>query len=142
MRRPSWFRCPWVSREWADTLAVRVEEREEERDAALAEVDVLKCRVLATEGRHDAAEGKRRQLARWLAEAEATNRRLKAELATARKEAAGGAAAELRAQTEAEKRRADGLQRRLDQALGLDAAAVALGETWQARREQKMRYDA
>ena len=45
------------------------------------------------------------------------------------------------AEYEAEKKRADHLQARLDQALGLDAAAVAAGGTWQDRREQKMRFD-
>lgn len=50
-------------------------------------------------------------------------------------------AAEWRADFEAEKKRADHLQARLDQALGLDAAAVSAGETWQERREQKMRFD-
>lgn len=38
--------------------------------------------------------------------------------------------------------RADRLQRRLDDSLGLNTAAIALGETWQDRRDQKMRYDA
>jgi hypothetical protein len=38
--------------------------------------------------------------------------------------------------------RADRLQRRLDDSLGLNTAPVVLGETWQDRREQKMRYDA
>ncbi|GGW15848.1 hypothetical protein GCM10018980_51250 [Streptomyces capoamus] len=41
----------------------------------------------------------------------------------------------------AEQRRADQLQRRLDNAVGLNITAVAHGETWQERREQKMRYD-
>lgn len=42
---------------------------------------------------------------------------------------------------EAEKKRADRLQSQLDDALGLNEAAVTLGETWQNRRDQKMRYD-
>ncbi|WP_225825661.1 hypothetical protein [Streptomyces naphthomycinicus] len=41
----------------------------------------------------------------------------------------------------AEQRRADQLQRRLDDDLGLNTPAIAVGETWQDRREQKMRYD-
>ena len=40
-----------------------------------------------------------------------------------------------------EKRRADHLQQRLDQATGLDSAPVAAGASWQDRREQKMRFD-
>jgi hypothetical protein len=40
-----------------------------------------------------------------------------------------------------EKRRADHLQQRLDQATGLDSAPVAAGAGWQERREQKMRFD-
>ncbi|NUP38203.1 MAG: hypothetical protein HOY76_14600 [Streptomyces sp.] len=48
-----------------------------------------------------------------------------------------------RAQAElaAEKRRADGLQKQLDDALGLNTAAVAAGETWQDRREKRMQFD-
>lgn len=42
---------------------------------------------------------------------------------------------------DSERKRADHLQARLDQALGLNSAAVVLGETWQDRREQKMRLD-
>lgn len=37
MKLPSWLRWPWVSREWADTLAERVDLREEQRDKALDE---------------------------------------------------------------------------------------------------------
>ena len=44
-------------------------------------------------------------------------------------------------QYEAEKKRADRLQSTLDHPLGLNSAAVTLGETWQDRRDQKMRYD-
>lgn len=41
----------------------------------------------------------------------------------------------------AEKARADRLQQRLDQALGLDTAAIALGATWQDRRQKHMYLD-
>lgn len=40
-----------------------------------------------------------------------------------------------------EKSRADQLQKQLDDAFGLDSAPVALGKTWQDRREPKMKYD-
>ncbi|MFH8336907.1 hypothetical protein [Streptomyces sp. AM6-12] len=46
------------------------------------------------------------------------------------------------AKYEAEKKRADHLQQRLDDALGLNTTAVAAGEQWQSRRDPKMRYDA
>ncbi|MEU8968076.1 hypothetical protein AB0D11_02170 [Streptomyces monashensis] len=47
------------------------------------------------------------------------------------------------ARTEAAAARAghQAVQRQLDDALGLNSAAVELGESWQARREQRMRYD-
>jgi hypothetical protein len=37
----------------------------------------------------------------------------------------------------AEQQRADHLQQRLDDALGLNSAAVALGSSWQSRRDDK-----
>lgn len=39
-------------------------------------------------------------------------------------------------------RRIKSLEKQLDDATSLDAPAVAAGETWQDRREKKMRYDA
>ncbi|MEU3283203.1 hypothetical protein [Streptomyces antibioticus] len=42
---------------------------------------------------------------------------------------------------DSEKKRADHLQKRLDQATGLDSAPVAAGVGWQDRREKKMRFD-
>lgn len=51
-------------------------------------------------------------------------------------------ATEWMAECQAHALRADRLQRRLDDSLGLNTAVIALGETWQDRREQKMRYDA
>ena len=45
MNRPSWLRCPWVSREWADTLAKRVERREQQRDAAFDELALIKDEI-------------------------------------------------------------------------------------------------
>jgi hypothetical protein len=51
------------------------------------------------------------------------------------------ACARYRAALAAETRRADRLQRRLDDLLGLNTPAITLGETWQDRRDQKMRYD-
>lgn len=41
----------------------------------------------------------------------------------------------------AEKRRADRLQAQWDDVFGLNKPEVVAGETWQDRREQKMRYD-
>ncbi|MFE2712309.1 hypothetical protein ACFXKI_10030 [Streptomyces mirabilis] len=51
------------------------------------------------------------------------------------------AAGEWMADHEAEKRRADGLQAQLDDALGLNAPAVDAGSSWQDRREQRMKFD-
>lgn len=47
----------------------------------------------------------------------------------------------LLAELHAEKQRADHLQQRLDQVLGLDDAAVALGASWQGRRQKHMQFD-
>lgn len=52
-----------------------------------------------------------------------------------------GAAEAWMADHTAEKQRADHLQQRLDQVLGLDDAAVALGASWQARRQKHMQFD-
>jgi hypothetical protein len=41
----------------------------------------------------------------------------------------------------AEKRRADQLQERYDAAVGLNTPAIAAGDSWQERREQRMRFD-
>jgi hypothetical protein len=49
--------------------------------------------------------------------------------------------ARLLAAASEERRRADRVQKRLDQALGLDHALIAAGAKWQDRREQKMRFD-
>jgi hypothetical protein len=51
------------------------------------------------------------------------------------------ACARYRAAATAEKQRADHLQARFDDLLGLNDPAITAGETWQDRREQKMRYD-
>lgn len=51
------------------------------------------------------------------------------------------AAAARIAEAAVEKARADQLQQRLDQALGLDDAAVALGASWQGRRQKHMQFD-
>lgn len=45
MKRPSWLRCPLVSREWADTLQARVVQREEQRDAAFDELALIKDEI-------------------------------------------------------------------------------------------------
>lgn len=73
-----------------------------------------------------------------------TNECLTADLDAARKQlAAQDARTDLvpRADFEEEKKRADHLQQRLDQATGLDDPAIAAGAAWQDRREQKMRFD-
>ncbi|MFI8351239.1 hypothetical protein [Streptomyces sp. NPDC085596] len=52
-----------------------------------------------------------------------------------------GAAVAWMADHDREKRRADGLQKQLDDALGLNTTEVAEGSKWQARRESKLRWD-
>lgn len=49
--------------------------------------------------------------------------------------------ARARAEAATETRRADQLQMRLDDAVGLNTAAVALGESWQQRRQPRMPFD-
>lgn len=145
MKRPSWLRCPLVSREWADTLQARIERREQERDAALTQVAELKQRVLDTEARHDEAEEERRQLARWLADEKTSNRRLTEELAAVsivntrltedltevRAQLTDSAAAHWSAQARREKKRADRLQKQYDDAVGLTGARPQDSSRWQ-----------
>jgi septal ring factor EnvC (AmiA/AmiB activator) len=145
MRCPSWLRWPCVSREWASTLQARIERREKERDAALNQVAELKQRVLDTEARHDEAEGKRRQLARWLADEKTSNRRLTEELAAVsivntrltedltevRAQLTDSAAAHWSAQARREKKRADRLQKQYDDAVGLKPGGIEDSRKWQ-----------
>jgi len=49
--------------------------------------------------------------------------------------------AKAREEAAAERRRADGLQKQLDDALGLNSPAVAAGDAWQQRRETRMEFD-
>jgi hypothetical protein len=51
------------------------------------------------------------------------------------------AAARILVAWSAEKRRADHLQQRYDAAVGLNTPAIAAGDSWQERREQRMRFD-
>ena len=51
------------------------------------------------------------------------------------------AVAKARGEASAETRRADLLQSRLDDAVGLNSPAVAAGDGWQARRQQRMTFD-
>lgn len=147
MKRPSWLRWP-VSAEWADNLTAQNERLRDERD------DAYEARNIAVFNRT--------QVLRQLAEADAANRRLAgrnlelgvrlAAYAEADPEyldalekrlaRALRAVVRYRAGLHDEQRRADSAQKTLDVFLGLDHPAVAAGETWQDRREKKMRYDA
>jgi len=163
MKRPSWLRWPCVSAEWADTLQARVARREAERDEALAEIDALKRRVLATEARHDEAEDKRRRLARWLADEKAANKRLgeelaavsivntrltedlteaREELAEAQAQATDSLAGQLRAELKREKRRAEQLQKQYDDATTLADPRLENGRNWQQTRQDDGRKQA
>lgn len=136
-----------VSRRWhnAELAAARaVSDRlRAHRDEALAE--------------RDTATYNREQTLRQFADADATNRRLlgrNLELGrrlSAYAEADPEYAAQLERRVDrlqkviarlyagrsAEQARADHLQQRLDEALGLDTPAIALGVGWQERREDK-----
>ncbi|MEV6504857.1 hypothetical protein AB0M61_01890 [Streptomyces sp. NPDC051642] len=142
---------PFVSRRRAagDLADARVEadRLRTQRDKALAE--------------RDTATYNRAQVLRQLADADATNRRLMGRnlelgrrlsaLTEADPEYAAQlerrvdrlrkVAARLYAGGRAEKARADHLQQRLDQALGLESAGVALGAGWQERRQVHMHFD-
>ncbi|MET8694780.1 hypothetical protein ABZV65_19805 [Streptomyces bauhiniae] len=52
-----------------------------------------------------------------------------------------GAAEAWMADYDREKRRADGLQKQLDDAFSLDSAEIAEGASWQSRRQAKLRWD-
>jgi predicted RNase H-like nuclease (RuvC/YqgF family) len=108
------------------------------------EVAALRRRVLATEARHDDVVRAHNALARQLAEADAANRRLAdrnlelgrrvSALAEADPEYAAELEQKVARLTEgyaAEKKRADHLQRRLDDAVGLSAGRIADSRQWQ-----------
>lgn len=84
------------------------------------------------ETRHD-------HVSEQLADVSIVNDCLTRDLLTSRRQRviARKAAARILAAWAAEKQRADQLQQRLDQSLGLDSAAVALGSSWQSRRGDK-----
>lgn len=124
---------------------------------AKAETDRQRERAENAEKSQATAEFNREQILRQLAEADSANRRLHdrtlelgrriSALTEADPEYAARlerrvarllkVIARLYARGHAEKVRADHLQRRLDQALGLDQAAVMAGAAWQERRDDK-----
>ncbi|MFE6408199.1 hypothetical protein ACFVOR_14835 [Streptomyces sp. NPDC057837] len=117
------------------------------------EVAALRRRVLATEARHDDVVRAHNRLAQQLAEADATNRRLhgrndelsnrlkavteatpeRAAALTRRVDRLRRIVARLLAEQGAEKKRADHLQRRLDDAMGLNTAPVLAGRRTEVR---------
>lgn len=124
---------------------------------AKAETDRQRERAENAEKNQATAEFNREQILRQLAEADSANRRLHdrtlelgrriSALTEADPEYAARlerrvarllkVIARLYARGHAEKVRADHLQRRLDQALGLDQTAVMAGAAWQERRDDK-----
>jgi predicted RNase H-like nuclease (RuvC/YqgF family) len=98
-------------------------------DAALAEIEGLRRRVLATEARHDEAEGKRRNLARWLAEAEAANKRLTGRVDELRRRVPPGE------DVDALHRRIKHLEKQLDDATSVGDVGIPAGEDWRRRPE-------
>ncbi|MFI0268611.1 hypothetical protein [Streptomyces luteogriseus] len=132
---------------------------EQELAAAKAEAGRQRTRAEGAVSRAITAEFNRGQVLRQLAEADATNRRLAgrnlelgerlSRLAEADPEYAAQlehrigrlqkAGKRILAAWWAEKRRADRLQARLDDALGLDDPAVLAGQNWQATRQDGAR---
>ncbi|KMS79071.1 hypothetical protein ACH49_13510 [Streptomyces leeuwenhoekii] len=128
---------------------------EQELAAAKAKTDRQRAAAEAAASRATTAEYNRRQLLRQLAEADAATRRLhgRVEELGRRLAALAEADPEYTAQLEhrvarlqkvgvrilaagaAERRRADRLQDRLDDALGLNTPAVEDGRQWQTRRQ-------
>ncbi|MFH9403310.1 hypothetical protein ACH4JS_26695 [Streptomyces sp. NPDC017638] len=112
--------------------------------AARAEIDRQQRRADAAEEDATTAVYNRQQLLRQLAGADAANRRLYArnrdltaraavlERRVARLLKVG---ARLIAARDTERQRADHLQQRLDDAMGLNTAAVIAGRNWQRHRE-------
>lgn len=137
MRRPAWLRWPWVSAEWADTLQERVDRLRNERDEAL--------------GQRDTAVFNREQILRQLAEADATNRRVHdrnlelgrriSQLTESDPEYAAQlerrvarllqVGARLLSARTAQDRRADLLQRHLDDACGMPPGGLLDSAPWQ-----------
>lgn len=134
---------------------------EEDLAAAKAEANRQRERAETAEGRTATAEYNREQILHQLAGADAANRRLHGrnlELGqriskltdadpeyTADLERRVGrlrrVVARVLAAYAEEKRRADYLQRRLDDVFGLNSSSVAAGSAWQERRETRMRFD-
>jgi hypothetical protein len=128
-------------------------------DAARAEIDRQRRRADQAQNNAATAIFNRGQMLRQLAEADAANRRLHernlelgrrvSQLAESDPEHAAAlerrvarlvkVGARLLAAYVAEKRRADQLQARLDDALGLNTTAVIEGSRWQQRREDRDR---
>ena len=135
-------------------------ERREIRELN-AYVDRLRAQRDKARAERDTAKYNRRQAVRQFADADATNRRLMGrnlelgrrlgQLAESDPEYAAQlerrvarllkVIARFYAGGHTEKRRADRLQARLDQALGLETAGVALGASWQGRRQKHMQFD-
>ena len=146
MKRPT-LRWPLVSREWADTLAERVERREAERDEAdrrYADLNEEYIAVLIVNERltEDLTETRAKLAASMDAESALAAQIHELAQPVEPTESEMDSVARLVRERDSEKRRADHLQKQWDDALGLDHPAVAAGETWQDRREKKMRYDA
>lgn len=102
------------------------------------EIDSLRKRVLDTEARHDAAEEERRRLASQYTALEErytdtaiVNECLTHDLANARAQLAAQDTDDWLARYEAEKKRADHLQSRLDDAVGLKPTGIQDSSRWQ-----------
>src|SRR5690606_26591974 len=111
---------------------------EQELAAAREEIARLRRHVLDTQERHDEVARAHNKLAEELAATSIVNDCLTTDLTTARERLAeygsrhtSEGAAEWRASYEAEKRRADRLQERLDDACGLGPGGIEDSGRWQ-----------
>lgn len=106
--------------------------------AVVAENAGLRRRVVATEARHDEAEGERRRLADELAAVSIVNACLTEDLVAAREELAevkaqssDSAATYWKAEAKREKKRGDRLQKQYDDAVGLKPGGIEDSRPWQ-----------
>lgn len=113
-------------------LAARVEQLAEERDAARADIAALQGATVRVAGRNTLLTEQNERLT-------AAEQRHDADLdaTLARVDRALRGCARYRAALAAETRRADQLQARLDDYLGLNSAEVTDGRRWQLTREDK-----
>ncbi|MYS16577.1 hypothetical protein [Streptomyces sp. SID4982] len=132
------MKWPFVSRRSHDAIVADASADREriraERDQAMADAKT----------RHAVAQAATERYAdlydKWT-DTTIVNTCITDELAAVRKQLASADTGGWQARCEAAEKRVDGLQKQLDDALGLNTPEVAEGSKWQARRESKLRWD-